>query len=238
MIAEKKIVALIPARSGSKGLPKKNIIDFLGKPLLAWSIEAAKHSQYVDLVILSTDSQEIADIGLRYGAEAPFLRPQDISQDTSSSMELIKHAVEYIEKAYSEKFDILVLLEPTSPLRTSIDIDLALEKLIEVENAKSLVSLGKVELQHATIQVGISNEGFVTLPLSTELLKHKKRQDLPENFFLDGSLYISYIHELLRHETFVHNKTVAFQMPKWKTIEIDDVYDYEMALCLARKFLL
>jgi N-acylneuraminate cytidylyltransferase/CMP-N,N'-diacetyllegionaminic acid synthase len=238
LIAGKKIIALVPARSGSKGLPKKNIIDFLGKPLMAWSIEAATLSKYVDLVILSTDSQEIAEIGMRYGAEAPFLRPQDISQDTSSSLELIKHAVEYVQESYPETFDILVLLEPTSPLRTSVDIDLALEKLIEFEDAKSLVSLGKVELQHATIQVGVSIEGFVTLPLSAELFKHKRRQDIPENFFLDGSLYISYIHELLRYETFVHNKTIAFQMPKWKTIEIDDVYDYEMALCLARKFLL
>jgi CMP-N,N'-diacetyllegionaminic acid synthase len=237
VIDGKKVIALIPSRSGSKGLPNKNILDFLGKPLMAWSIEAAKRSRYVDRTILSTDSKEIANQGLIYGAEVPFLRPEEISRDSSTSMEVVKHAIDYVYSQTSEKYEILVLLEPTSPLRTSVDLDQALEKLVMHTDAKSLVSLGQVDSQHSRIQVGISGEGFVKVPPSEKMYKHKRRQDLPKNFFLDGSLYISYIDDLLETETFVQDKTLAVIMPKWKTIEIDDEYDYEMAIFLAKRFL-
>jgi CMP-N,N'-diacetyllegionaminic acid synthase len=238
MIEKLSVLALIPARWGSKGIPNKNIIDFLGKPLFVWSIESASKSKYIDKVLLSTDSQFIANIGLSFGADVPFLRPKNISQDKSTTQEVICHAIKFLEGTLNQQYDVIILLEPTSPLRTQNDIDDALEKLIDTKNATSLVSVGQAESQDRSIQFKISDGNFIMLPTNEQEFTHSRRQDIKGNFYLDGTIYISYIDTLLAKETFVHEQTLAYLLPKWKTIEIDDEYDYEMAAALGRKYLL
>lgn len=237
MIDGKKIIAIVPARQGSKGLAKKNIIDFLGKPLLVWSIEAALQSNYVDRIIVSTDSTEIAGVGEKFGADIPFIRPSYLSEDNSTSVDVICHAIEFMSEKLGENFDFVILLEPTSPLRTSEDVDLALEKLIGSPDARSLVSVGESESQHNTLQFNITESEFISVEPSSKKFVHMRRQDLARSYFLDGSIYLSYIHTLFEFASFVHGKTLTLSLPKWKNIEIDDEYDYVMALALGRKYL-
>lgn len=237
MIDGKKIIAIVPARQGSKGLAKKNIIDFLGKPLLVWSIEAALQSKYVDRIIVSTDSTEIAGIGEKFGADIPFIRPSYLSEDNSTSVDVICYAVEFMSEKLGENFDFVILLEPTSPLRTSEDVDLALEKLIGSPDARSLVSVGESESQHNKLQFNITESEFISVEPASKKFVHMRRQDLARSYFLDGSIYLSYIHTLFEFASFVHGKTLTLSLPKWKNIEIDDEYDYVMALALGRKYL-
>ncbi len=234
MINGLRVIALIPAQQGSKGLPDKNILDFLGKPLFTRSIESARNSKYVDNILLSTDSPLFAEIGLRFGAIVPFIRPKNISGDYSTTMEVIEHAVNYLNDNLNETYDLIVLLEPTSPLRTSEDIDNSLEKLISTPGATSLVSIGKAEAQDSTLQFKLSDDNFIKLPKEKTVFNHYRRQDIPANFFLNGNIYISRTNILLEKKTFVHEQTITIQLPKWKTIEIDDEYDYQMALALGR----
>lgn len=237
MIDGKKIIAIVPARQGSKGLAKKNMIDFLGKPLLVWSIEAAVQSNYVDRIIVSTDSTEIAGVGEKFGADIPFIRPSYLSEDNSTSVDVICHAIEFMSEKLGENFDFVILLEPTSPLRTSEDVDLALEKLIGSPDARSLVSVGESESQHNTLQFNITESEFISVEPASKKFVHMRRQDLARSYFLDGSIYLSYIHTLFEFASFVHGKTLTLSLPKWKNIEIDDEYDYVMALALGRKYL-
>ncbi len=237
MIDGKKIIAIVPARQGSKGLAKKNIIEFLGKPLLVWSIEAALQSKYVDRIIVSTDSTEIAGIGKKFGADIPFIRPSYLSEDNSTSVDVICHAIEFMSGKLGEDFDFVILLEPTSPLRTSEDVDLALKKLIGSPDARSLVSVGESESQHDTLQFNITESEFISVEPSSKKFVHMRRQDLARSYFLDGSIYLSYVHTLFEFASFVHGKTLTLSLPKWKNIEIDDEYDYVMALALGRKYL-
>ena len=127
MYKQKKILAIIPARGGSKAIPKKNIIDLLGKPLLYYSVKSAKESKYIDKVIVSTDDDEIAEIGKKLGADVPFLRPEEISGDKAKSIDAFIHAIKELEKL-EEKYDYILLLQNTSPLRQSWHIDEAIEK--------------------------------------------------------------------------------------------------------------
>ena len=136
MINGKSVLAVIPARGGSKGLPRKNISKLADKPLIAWTIESANGSKYIDRSIVSTDDQEIADTALKYNGMVPFLRPSKLATDDAKTNDVLFHIIEVIE----EKYDILILLQPTSPLRNSADIDKALE-LMEQKEADSLVSM-------------------------------------------------------------------------------------------------
>ena len=237
MINGKKIIAIVPARQGSKGLAKKNIIDFLGKPLLVWSIEAARKSRYVDRLIVSTDSTDIAIVGEKNGAEIPFIRPSYLSEDNSTSVDVIYHAIEFMRAELGENFDLVVLLEPTSPLRTSEDLDLAIEKLVGSPNARSLVSVGESESQHKTLQFNITDNDFISVGSASSGFVHTRRQDLAKSYFLDGSIYLSYIQTLFEFMSFVHGQTLTLSLPKWKNMEIDDEYDYVMALALGREYL-
>jgi len=149
MIERYKVLGIITARAGSKGLPGKNILPLCGKPLIAWSILAARQSTYLDSLVVTTDSQDIADISVQYGAEVPFLRPAELATDTSTSFSVIKHSIQELKRK-SALFDIVVLIEPTSPLREAQDIDHALEKMLEYK-ADSIVSMGIVESGRTSI---------------------------------------------------------------------------------------
>ena len=142
MIDNKKVLAIIPARGGSKGIPRKNVKAISGKPMIQYTIEAAKDCEYIDKVIVSTEDEEIADISMRAGAIVPFSRPEELATDEAKIIDVVMHAVEFYERK-AEHFDIIVLLQPTSPLRNAEDVTKALEYFIRKEQ-KSLVSVSEV----------------------------------------------------------------------------------------------
>ncbi len=217
-----KVLTVVPARSGSKGLPGKNIKTLIDKPLLAWSIEQGLASRYVDKVIVSTDSEEIAAIAIKYGASVPFLRPGHLAKDETSTADVLIDLIETLEKG-GEFFDYILLLEPTSPLRETSDIDNAFNNLLNTPNAKSIVGVCKVESQHPLFCVGLTDHGFLR---SENNFKVLRRQDIDPLFFYEGSLYISEINLFKQLKNFYHNNSLGYIMPKWKSFEIDDEVDF------------
>ena len=228
----KKILSIILARGGSKGIKDKNIKKLGKLPLIAWTIKEALKSKKNLTVYLSTDSKKIANIGKKYGAKIPFIRPKKFAKDTSSSVDAIEHAINFFKKK-SLNFDYVLLLEPTSPLRTCQDIDSAINK-IKSKNYDSLVSVSKLEAFHPSFLYKQNKKGFLS-PLRKSRKKYIRRQDLETMYFLEGSIYISKITTLMKKRTFCHDKTIPFIMPKWKSIEIDDKHDLVMAEAIIKK---
>lgn len=225
MYKNKRILALIPARSGSKGLPGKNIRPLLGKPLIAWTIEQALNSKCVDKVVVSTESPILASVARSYGAETPFLRPKKLASDTAKSIDVILQAVDYFNKK-SENFDYLVLLEPTSPLRGISDLDNAIKKLINKSKVSdALVSVGKIGLENPYIAKLIIN-GYVEPLIKKNTKKSFQRQQLPETFFPYGVIYASKVEALKKNKTFYHQRTIPYFIQRWQNYEIDDIYDF------------
>ena len=223
MIEKNKIVALIPARGGSKGIKNKNIIDLCGKPLISYTIQAALESKYIDKVIVSTDSQEIADVAIKYGAEVPFLRPGELASDTSKTIDAVMHAVGELEKR-KEQYDILILLQATQPLRTADDIDSAIELFIK-NKGQSLVSVSPVEDNPILIRT-IDNLGRMNsiLPMKSTC----RRKDMPLYYRVNGCIYINLISELDLNTSFNDNK-IPYIMPKERSVDIDEIKDLLIA---------
>src|SRR5687768_1360077 len=174
MIGDKTVVAIIPARGNSKGLPGKNIRMLCGKPLIAWSIEVALQSSFVDTVITSTDSQAIADIAKQAGATVPFLRPARLATDEAATIDVVDHVLESCRATTGEPFDYVVLLEPTSPLREGDDVDVMLRKLHDhAASFDSIVSVGEVG-EHPSIMKRLVGDSME--PFCAELQKPGRRQ--------------------------------------------------------------
>ena len=224
MIGEKKVLALIPARSGSKGLPGKNIINLNGKSLLGWPIEASKNSQYIDKIVVSTDDELIAQTAQNFGAEIPFLRPAELATDESTSIVVIEHALMFFKEKGID-FDYLVFLEPTSPLTEATDINRALEALESNSLADSIVGVSLVESTHPVFDVSINKQGLIEPYLTKNFSSAGRRQEIEEVYFLDGSLYISDTSVLLQKRGFYHERTMPYIVPKWKAFEVDDLVD-------------
>lgn len=220
----KRIICLIPARGGSKGIPKKNIKLLAGKPLIAWTIEQALKSKYLDKVLVSTDDEEIAKISKKYKAEVPFLRPKWLARDKSPTSDTIIHAINWFENR-GEIFDILVLLEPTSPLRKENDIDKALEEFIKnYALADSLVSVGEVHMENPYIVKKIEN-GYVK-PFVKVNKKINQRQDLPKVYFPYGVIYAVKVQSFKDKKTFYLDKILPYFIERWQNYEVDDIYDF------------
>ena len=199
MINGKSVLAIIPARGGSKGLPGKNILPLAGKPLIAWSIEAAFGSKILDKCIVSTDNNEIAKVAKKYGCEVPFIRPERLATDESTTMDVLEHSIRFFNEQ-SIEFDYIVLLEPTSPLRDSNDIDTAIKLLNENrKQADSIVGVSKVESTHPVFDVRINNDGLI-YPYVGGAFKMFRRQDIEELYFFEGSVYVSDIQILLKEK--------------------------------------
>jgi len=222
---KQKILAIIPARGGSKGLPKKNIKPLLGKPLIAWTIEEAKKSKYIERIIVSTDDKEIAKISSEYGADVPFLRPEKYAQDSSKTADVIIHALNFLE-GQNEIYSLIVLLEPTSPLRDAADIDKCIRKLLDTPNAKSIVSVAKHESGHPEFSVVINSDGFIRKHTGKPNFNVLRRQELDDVFFFDGSVYISWIDTFKKTKSFYHESTLAYIINKYKQYEVDDLCDF------------
>ena len=229
MFSGKSILAVIPARGGSKGVPAKNIRDVGGKPLLAWTIEQAKHSQVIDRTILSSDDQEIISLAQQWGCETPFVRPAELSQDTSSHIEPILHALNVMP----EQYDYVVMLQVTSPLRLSKDIDSCVELCIR-QRAPACVSVtipDKSPYWMYTIneQGCIDNligNGSTPLPMV--------RQQLPEVYVLNGAVYVAHVKWLLGTMSFLTPQTISYIMPKERSLDIDDEMDINFASFLIK----
>lgn len=214
-----KIIAIIPARGGSKSIPKKNIIDFCGKPLIAWSIEHAFNSKYIKDVYVSTDDQEIATISEQYGAHIVW-RPHEIATDVSSSEEALLHTITDIEK--NESIDIVVFLQATSPVREPDDIDGAIEKFIS-EKTDSLFSASL--LDDFCVWESIDNE---LKSLTFDYKNRGRRQDRKPYYLENGSIYIFKPEILKQYKNRFGGKIIFYLMPVWKSYEIDSIEDIEI----------
>lgn len=238
MYQDKSFLAIIPARSGSKGLANKNIKELCGKPLLAWSIEAGLKSKYIDKVVVSTDSDEYAKIAKAYGAEAPFLRPKELSEDTSTTFDSIKHTIDFYINKHNQIFDYIVLLEPTSPLREAMDIDKAIEMLFNNLYANSIVGICKCESQNPEFLITLQQQTQTIDGFLNQDFSPIRRQDVRDFYFFEGTIYISETKTLLHYKNFYHRNTMGYIVPKWKSLEIDDIDDFIMVETMMKKYIL
>jgi CMP-N,N'-diacetyllegionaminic acid synthase len=223
-----RILAIIPARGGSKGIPNKNIIDIKGKPLIAYSIIPALQmleEQLIDKLIVSTDSNEIGQIAKNHGADFPFLRPDDIAGDKAKSIDLIIHALEYY-KQQGEIFDAVMLLQPTSPLRTNDDLKNAL-KLFKENINDSLISAYEEEYINDLVMYKQSDDGKTSIPLNSNHNKGVRRQDHGATYVRNGCIYISSV-ELLNKGFVIGEQPLLYIMPKSKSINLDTIEDVEI----------
>jgi len=228
MYKDKKIVCIIPARGGSKGLPGKNIKMFLDKPLIVHTIEQAKRSGLIDRVIVSTDDKKIANISKKYGAEAPFMRPKYLAKDKSSTMGVLLHAIEWLEQDdYS--FDILILLHATAPLRSVEDINNSIKLLFNtnVSNVFSVTEAHRnpyfnmVEVSRG--RVGLVKGGYFA-----------SRQQAPRVYDMNASIYVWWKDVLKNKKRIFLRNSRIYIMPKERSIDIDDEIDFRIASFLKK----
>ena len=232
MINSRTAIGIIPARGGSKGLPGKNIRPMCGKPLIAWTIEKALKSRYLDVVLVSTDSPEIAAIARDHGAEVPFMRPAELATDTANSYDVIRHALGHYRQSAGWEFDYTALLEPTSPLREDDDIDRVLATLdVAAGEFDSIVTLGEVS-EHPSIMKRLVGRGIE--PFCKELVQTTRRQDNAPSFFPYGVAYIAKTGVLLEENTFYTRRCMGFPIRRYQNYEIDDVYDFYCAESVMR----
>ncbi|QOP44881.1 cytidylyltransferase domain-containing protein [Sulfurimonas paralvinellae] len=221
MLQKKTFLAIIPARSGSKRVPRKNILDLAGKPLIAWSIEAGLQSTYIDKVIVTSDDETILEIAKEYGSDV-LQRPQELASDTASSIETVIHTIEN-----SDTYDFIVLLQPTSPLRTSKEIDEAIE-LLMTKKADAVISVCKTE--HSPLWSNQLPEDNSMQNFLQAEAKNKRSQDLEPYYRLNGAIYIADTKRVLKEKTFfLNSKIYAYKMPQEKSIDIDTELDFKFA---------
>lgn len=218
MINGKKILAVIPARGGSKGVPRKNIRNFFGKPLIAWTLEEAKKSKYIDRVIVSSEDDEIINVAKKFGGDVPYIRPKQLATDFSSGIDPVLHAIEEIPE-----YDYIILLQTTSPLRIVEDIDKCIEKMIR-NNVPACVSVSKTE-KSPTWMFSLENNNLLN-PLIKNTNNSARRQDLPEFYNLNGAIYIAEKEWLTAKKTFLTSETIAYIMPQNRSYDIDTENDF------------
>lgn len=228
MYRNKKILAFIPARGGSKGLPGKNIRMLSGKPLIAWTIAQAKSSKYVDKTIVSTDDKKIADISRAFGAQVPFLRPKALATDNAKVIDALLHTLQWLKDNH-EWYDMLVLLQPTSPLRRTEDIDKSIELLFS-KNAKAIISVSEVE--HHPLWVNSLPENGCMKNFIKKQYTHTNRQDLAVFYKINGAVYAAFSDYLVKQKSFFGSKSFAYVMPKENSIDIDTNIDFKFAAFL------
>ena len=215
----KKCIAIIPARGGSKRLPNKNILDLGGKPLIAWSIEAALNSNFIDKVVVTTDCEKIAEISRKYGAEVPFIRPDHLSTDTASSNDVINHVLAH----YENQFDSFLLLQPTSPLRNESDIQNAFNLKKKYASVVSVCEAEHSPLWCNTLPVDFSMANFIH-----ENVKNVRSQDLPTYYRINGAIYLTDVDYFVTNNGFISSNTVAYIMPQERSIDIDTLLDFKI----------
>lgn len=214
-----RVLGLIPARGGSKSIPRKNLVDLGGLPLIQWTIQAALGSS-LTRVVVSTDSEEIATVSQSLGAEVPFIRPIELSSDSTLSIDVALHALDVLD----EEFDAVMLLQPTSPFRTPSDIDSAINI---IDGASSVISVVPVDGTHPARMKFIEN-GLLIDPPFAETTENMPRQELRPMFIRNGAIYLTRTPEI-RNRTFKGSLSRALVMSKERSINIDSFFELAIA---------
>ena len=224
MIDGFRVIAVIPARGGSKRLPKKNVLNLKGKPLISWSIESGLKSRYIDKLVVSSEDEEILSIAAEHEVET-LIRPDELADDKTSSFDTIKHTLDN-----SQEYDYIVLLQATSPLRNQTHIDKAIE-LLEEKNADAIVSVRETDhnpLWSNTLDDSLSMKGFLK-----DHVSNKRSQDLEKYYELNGAIYICKVSKLLKEKGFfLKDNIYAFKMDRKSSIDIDEKIDFKIAEAL------
>ncbi len=224
----KKIIAVIPARGGSKGIPRKNIKPLLGKPLIGWTIDEAEKSKYIDRCIVSTEDKEIAKQTVACGGEVPFLRPFELAQDDTPSIDVVLHVLDKLPG-----YEYVVLLQPTSPLRSAEDIDGAIEFCLE-RGVASCVSV--MEAEHSPYWMyRLDTENLMHPLLKIPSEKSYQRQKLPKAYQLNGAVYVAKTEFVQQKRSFIGEETLGYVMPSERSWDIDTMMDFEYVEMLIQK---
>lgn len=232
MYKNKKILAVIPARLGSKRVPKKNIKILAGEPLIAYTIKSALKSKLLDRIIVSTNDKKIAEIAKKYGAEVPFLRPFSLAKDETQTLPAIQHAVSYLKKSEGYIMDIIVVIQPTSPLVIAQDIDDAIKKMIN-KNTNSCITVCEVS-ERPEWMYFVKNDKFKPL-LKPVLNKKQQKQDLPKIYIANGAVYATKRDALMKDNKIVDkNNLTTLIMPRERSIDIDEPIDFKIAEALIK----
>ncbi len=208
-------------------MPRKNILPLLGKPLLQYTIEAGLASQRLSRLILSTEDEEIAEVGRRCGLDVPFLRPMELARDDSPTMPVVQHALSYLE-TNGEHFDAVCILQPTTPLRRAEDIDGAIE-LLERTGADSVISFVDVGEKHPARMKYIGSDGQVIDPPFAEQFEGQRRQDLPNLYLREGSIYLTRTSVIMEQSSFKGDDCRAYIIPEDRAVNIDTPFDFFLA---------
>lgn len=227
MVNGKTILALITARGGSKGIPKKNVVDLGGKPLLAWTIEAAKKNTHIDRLVLSSDDPEIIRVAKQFGCEVPFVRPAELALDNTPSMDVILHALDSLDTRY----DYLLLLQPTSPFRTAAHIQSAIDYLAKT-NADSIVSISRMKKGPELIFY-VEADGSLKPVVEGE--HATRRQDSKPVFAYNGAIYLSSIPYLRRVKSYKTPETRGIELSNFIDVDIDEPGDLDYARYIIEK---
>jgi CMP-N,N'-diacetyllegionaminic acid synthase len=221
-----QVLAVIPARGGSKGIPKKNSQVVGGKPLIAHTIHQATAAGLLDRVVVSTDDQRLAELGEQFGAEVPFLRPAELATDKISIYPVLKHTIDWLKDSDGYRPEYVMLLQPTSPLRTAEDIDNVIKMAID-KDADGVVSVTENH-NHPYWSKRVSADGIL-LDFLDQSPRPNRRQDLPSAYVLNGAIYLAKRHILVEQETFQTNRTFAYIMPPERSLDIDTPWDLHLA---------
>lgn len=221
-----RTLGIIPARGGSKGVPRKNIRELVGKPLIAWTIDAAK-SSCLDRVIVSTDDHEIASVSTKFGADVPFMRPAELATDSAQIIPVLQHAVHFCEKS-GERFDAVMMLQPTSPMRLSSDIDQAIAKMEVDPKSTAVISVVPMEEYHPARMKYLQNDLLIDPPFC-EAYENQPRQELEPIYMRSGTIYLVRREILMEYNSLKGNRCLAKIMPRKRSINIDSPYDFELA---------
>jgi len=220
-----EVIGLITARGGSKSMPRKNILPLAGKPLIAWTIEAARSSRFLSRVLLSTDDPEIAEVAAGWGAEIPFMRPAELAGDTTPHVLVVEHAIRWLEEAEGSRPEYVLMLQPTSPLRTAEDIDGVITFARERE-AIAVVSVSPMD-RHPYLSKRILADGTLAEFVTSDIA-YLRRQDLPPAYALNGALYLNRSDSLLRDHTFVPPGVLGYVMPPERSLDVDTPWDFHL----------
>lgn len=225
MYNDLRVLAVVTARGGSKGLPGKNIKELNGKPLIAWTIEQINNSRFIDRYIVSTDSQEIAKVSEDYGAKVPELRPEYLATDAASSMDVLEYTIQS-EERQGRVYDYVMLLEPTSPLRREEDLDNIIQLAIDNPERDGVISVGQVQLEHPLIVKKISENGAI-IPYIEKTINVYQRQQHDVALFPYGVGYLIKVSVLKEQHTIYTSNVIPYYIERWQNYEIDDIYDFK-----------
>ena len=223
------MIAIIPARGGSKGLPGKNIKDLLNKPLIAYTIEAAQKSKYISKIIVSTDCEKIAETAIKYGAECPYLRPKNLASDSALAIETYKFVIDKVNKEGKEQVKDFIVLQPTSPLRDTNDIDNAIS-MFHDKKADSVISY--TPEQHPISWHKYLDEKNRFVSLFEEDVKN--RQEYQISYYPNGAIYV-FKYSIILDNTYYTKNSFAYIMEQNKSVDIDTIDDFEYAEFLLKK---